>query len=500
MQKIPMQEVNASIYSRRIGRGPSRAKSSKISTGFLLSSCIWVIVCILFLAILIPPTTVEGLIIRGLLTVFPIVMLWVFFTAGSGNTGALVTLLIFILITTELSFRNRALSDTSIDAQNLFKAAIWGSGLLVALLNWRTLKNGLKQPSGYLMAALAIWFVVSATYSPIKLFSFGAAISFLSVVLFGIVVRQLIPEKLLLRAIIAVMGIMLFASLVLYLIAPDRVMAQMEGGSILRLAGLFGTPNSLGRIAALIVLLCVVAIRVDAIKIHSPLILAVGFSAIACLILSQSRTAAVALICAAAIVLLIERPLMLMVLATTASLALMIFLLSDIRIEDMALIFSRTGYVSEVTTMTGRTEIWSFFWNEIQKEPVLGYGYGSSKYLMPLLYRTFWGWTTTHAHNMWIQTLFSAGAIGFALLLAVFVTQLTYCHRSKDIASLAILSFVFIIGLAEANAVNGAPSVLTIFWSLWLVAKRPDSMTNSNALFHQPPTAEQSALSQRRAI
>ncbi len=399
-------KFHSTFPDRHAVRAPAIGKaSSSFSLGMLLLSCTWLVLCIFILALLIPPTSSEGLIIRFVVAVFPIVILWIYFSAGGGNTHALTTLLVFMLITTELSFRNRALSDTSVDPQNLFKAAIWGSGLLVALMNWRTLSKALREPAAYLMVILAIWFTISAAYSPIKMYSFGAGLSFLSVVLFGIVARSLISDKLLLVAIISAIGLMLCISLLLYVIAPDRVMAPMEGGTILRLAGLFGTPNSLGRIAALILLLCVVALRTRVLTLKSPLILVVSLAAVVCLILSQSRTAAVALTFAILIMLLIDRPARLLLVSAIIILLLLIFLFSDIRLTDVALLFSRTGYVSEVTTMTGRTEIWSFFWGEIQKSPVFGYGYGSSKYLMPLLYRTFWGWTTTHAHNMWIQTL-----------------------------------------------------------------------------------------------
>jgi O-antigen ligase len=264
----------------------------------------------------------------------------------------------------------------------------------------------------------------------------------------------------------------LWFSLALYVLVPSQAMSTQEGGKVLRLAAPFGTPNSLGRAAALVLLLCVVAVHGNTLRWQSLWVLVMGFAALACLTLSQSRTAAVALVGAVTIMLIIERPGRLLFAAVLALCGVLLLMLVDLNLAELAAKISRSGKVADVVTLTGRTAIWTFIWGEIEKSPIFGYGYSSTRYLLPLLYRTFWGWTPAHAHNMWLQTWFVAGLIGVSLLFAVLVAQFRYWRHTRDTASLGLLVFVFVMGLTEAGHLDGAPSILTVLWALLLVGRR----------------------------
>lgn len=448
-------------------------RSAAGSVGLLLTlSCAWVLLCFLLMVLLSPVATVEGLVFRLFFVLAPLTLLWVFYGAGRGGPKTMVALFLLVLFVTELSVRQRALSDTSLDGQNLAKMAVWGCGLLVALLNWRQLREAIREPAVMLLVLLTLWFVVSSVYSPIRVYSFGSAVAFLSVVLFGVVVRRVVPEAMLLRSAIALLTVMLLLGLVLYVLAPDRAMAEMEGGSIRRLAAPFGTPNSLGRVSALVILLAVLARMSGVLRWHSPLLLVAVAAALTCLYLSQSRTAMAALALALVILYLAGRPRRLLVAAILAALTALMVVVLRVDILDLLTLVSRTGYVSEVTTLTGRTDIWKFAWSQIVEEPMLGYGHASSKHIFPLLYRQYWGWTTTHAHNMWLQIWFTTGLVGVMLLASVFIAQFRYWLQTRDIGSLAVLVFVFVIGLAEAGHIAGAPSTLTAVWAVWLAGRR----------------------------
>src|SRR3990167_7200466 len=272
--------------------------SAKGVVAVIALTCAWVVLCFASLVLLIPVVSVEGLFIRVALVMAPVLLLWVFYFAGRASPAAMTALLIAILVVSGLSIRSRALSDTSLDPQNMVKLAIWGSGLLVALLNWRHLRAALHEPAVRWLVAMSVWAAFTAVYSPIRAYSFGSGIAFLSVLLFGVCLRRVVPDRLLLKGSIGALTPLLYVSLVMYVVAPQRAMALMEAGNILRLAAPFASPNSLGLVAAIVILLCAVGWQTGVFKWRSPWVLAAVPAALACMYLSQSRTAGVALVAA----------------------------------------------------------------------------------------------------------------------------------------------------------------------------------------------------------
>ncbi|MCZ2439690.1 MAG: O-antigen ligase family protein [Burkholderiales bacterium] len=439
----------------------------------LLASCAWLLLCVVFLLVLVPTQSGFVLALKMGVTIVPLLLLWGLYAAGAGGEKSIAALLVVILVITELSLRRRAFEDTSADPQNLVKMAVWGVGLLVALINWGTLRQALREPATALLALTTLWFAATAVYSPIPVYTLGAAIALLAVVLFGAVARRSVRESILLKAPAAALTVMLLVGLALYVVAPDRALAQTEGGTVLRLAAPFATPNQLGRAAALVVLLTVIGMARGHVRWRSFLVWLGIPAALACLVLSQSRTAGGALLAALLLVYGSKRPRRALAMAIVLAALGIVYSMLDIDLADLAALVSRTGHVSELTTLTGRTAIWAAVWQQILEQPLLGYGHAAGKVLIPQIYRTFWGWTATHAHNMWLQTWFTTGLVGVLLLLATLLAQLRYCLRTRDLGSLALLAFVFVAGMAEAGNLSGAPSVLTVMWALWLTGPAP---------------------------
>jgi O-antigen ligase len=471
-----------------------RTLSSNRTSNLLLTvfACIWLVLCLVFLVLLIPPNNAEGVVLRCLVAVSPIVLMWTFFSAGQGKVTALTALLLIILVVNDLSLRNRAYSDTSLDAQTLAKTALWGMGLLVALLNWQALRQALREPAAALLVVLCLWFIVTSAYSPIRAYSFGSSVALLSVVLFSAVVRQSVPDRTILIGAIAAIGVLLWFSLFLYVVAPGAAMAKQDGGQVLRLAAPFGTPNSLGRAAAVVLLLCAIAIRTNAMRWRSSLIILMGFAGVGCLVLAQSRTSIAALIGSIGLLLLLQRPRRLLIAGIIVVASSLLLMLIDVNPTELLALLARSGKSADVVTLTGRTELWSFVWGEIEKAPLLGYGYSSTRYLIPLLYKTFWGWTAAHAHNMWLQTWFVSGVVGVCLLFAVLVAQFRYYLRTRDVASLGLLAFVFVTGLTEAGQLDSAPSILTTLWAVFLVGRRTESVASPTSTKPLPISARPS--------
>lgn len=127
-------------------------------------------------------------------------------------------------------------------------------------------------------------------------------------------------------------------------------------------------------------------------------------------------------------------------------------------------------------TFTGRTDIWAFAWDQILQRPLVGHGFNG-----------FWGIgensAATHstsdliasilqAHNGYLDILLETGAVGFAIVLALFVTvalrgQRIFVQRpGLGLLILMLLAFSAFHNLFESTAARRFHPV----WIFLLVA------------------------------
>jgi O-antigen ligase len=82
------------------------------------------------------------------------------------------------------------------------------------------------------------------------------------------------------------------------------------------------------------------------------------------------------------------------------------------------------GLIGKEVTLTGRTDIWTGLTASIQQKPLLGYGYGVY-WLDPLgasyYVRLSLEWGVPSAHNGWLETWLSIGAVGVAAFGIFFI-------------------------------------------------------------------------------
>jgi exopolysaccharide production protein ExoQ len=129
--------------------------------------------------------------------------------------------------------------------------------------------------------------------------------------------------------------------------------------------------------------------------------------------------------------------------------------------------------VGRNSNMTGRSELWSYVWTAILKHPFLGYGYD-----------TFWaglgealevrmgvGWMAQRSDNGYLDFGLSLGAVGFVLLLCVFVwsfrnaiAYLSYEPQSFALWPITYMLFFVLHNLSESTllARGGLPDLLFI--------------------------------------
>ncbi|HOJ07524.1 MAG: O-antigen ligase family protein [Ignavibacteriota bacterium] len=113
------------------------------------------------------------------------------------------------------------------------------------------------------------------------------------------------------------------------------------------------------------------------------------------------------------------------------------------------------GYFGKDMTMSGRTDIWKFAWNDIEKRIFLGYGFatywimGSSR--LEVFASIFEGFKVNEAHNGYLEIMLQLGVVGFIFFLFLIIT---YAYRMLKLNNnLVILIFISIMTLNYTESV-----------------------------------------------
>jgi O-antigen ligase len=154
------------------------------------------------------------------------------------------------------------------------------------------------------------------------------------------------------------------------------------------------------------------------------------------------------------------------------------------------------GSFGKSTTLSGRTDVWTYAIDMIEKKPWLGYGYsgfwqgldGESAYVWRAS-----GWNPTHPHNGLLAIWLDLGLLGLSILVIGFfisvIKSLIVIRVTKEIEYLwpmTFFLFFILINLTETNLfspnsiiwilyVACASSVLTIPESEKTMIKSPTS-------------------------
>lgn len=388
------------------------------------------------------------------------------YSAARTRPWALAVFLAISVFVIEATFRRHEMSDRGFDGQTLLKLCIWGAALLIAFLATRNFFSSMFLGDIKWLTMFSLLGLVSITYSLAPAYTFGTGVAAISYCALAVCVAEHLSKRQILYSLLIGISVVLTLSLAMYVAGWG--MTAPEGKSIVRLAGITGSPNGLGRAASLVLLIVAVLVFGYRVPLYSwRCLLPIGL-ALPCLILSDSRTATIALLAAFGICAIRWRPVLGFIVAAGGSaVALLIFNL-DIPWEHLAKSLTRTGRFSEVTTLTGRTEIWYATWNAFLERPLLGYGFGTTKVLIPEVYRNYWGFTVTQAHNFFLQIAVTTGLVGLSLVLMALLRQtVAYFARPQPFPSL-VFAYLMIYGVTEAGPLAPGPNILTLFWALSL--------------------------------
>jgi O-antigen ligase len=221
-------------------------------------------------------------------------------------------------------------------------------------------------------------------------------------------------------------------------ISPMQAKDLTDPGTF-RFRGVTGSANTLGPIMGLGAIMAMMQYRLESRRsmrgFHAVMIVAF----VAALFVTNSRSSIIGFIVAMLATEVVIGSLgllgtmVLALMSATLGLAMAYPGLMESVMSGLASAFSRSGNVSELTTLTGRQDIWAACWKLFLDQPIWGYGLGSVRVVLPLAYSDVWGNTMSTAHNMLLESLISVGVAGTVPLLALIAvclrTLIVYFRR-----------------------------------------------------------------------
>lgn len=388
---------------------------------------------------------------------------WVALLACAGQGWAMLAVLVVLAFVNDALFRQRDPGEIGLDWQNALKFALWGLAWLIGICNlprtWPLLRGGaFVWMSLYLGYAL-----LSSFYSAAPLYSFSTAFGLTGMALFAAALAVSATEKQILLSFALSLFVFVLVGWVAYYAAPDigrSLFITSHGTVVERMCGLAGQPNALGAgIAVLLALVCLLWVRGH---IGVLAVAVLGGGGLFTLLVADSRTALLGLIIGIAAITL-RRSIWLYGPAILGGCVLALGGLS-IQLRDLMSLsggLSRSGDATELFTLTGRTEIWEFAWDKILLNPWIGYGYNSSKFILPQ-FDGLPGLKVDEAHNMLLQNLLAVGVVGTIPLIGFLLTCLADYVRAPD-ARRDIFTFIILVwGITVAGAFGSTPTTMSL--------------------------------------
>lgn len=218
-------------------------------------------------------------------------------------------------------------------------------------------------------------------------------------------------------------------SLLYFAVAPQQA-RDFQDLSTYRLRGITGTANSLGPLMAVGCILALMMLRTETVKwarrFHAVMLLLF----VSLLVLTNSRSSILGLIVAYAVSRVLGGgwgPIRFLLAAIASAVAALVMFypgLQELVLSLAAELFSRSGNVQELTSLTGRKAIWEASWRLIGEAPWFGYGLSSVMIILPKAHADQWGNTVATAHNSLLESLLTVGWLGTLLLFGVAVNCL----------------------------------------------------------------------------
>jgi exopolysaccharide production protein ExoQ len=370
-----------------------------------------------------------------------------------------VSLLFLVFFLIDSSFRLRDFDDKEVDFQVIIKILIMAASFVVGSI-YLLHQNFYKKY--YIYIAFFVYIFATSLWSINPLYTLSVGLSYVSYFIFITFFINYYGIRLFVSTVSSSLFLFFIVSYVLYIFVPDlgRYVLWIDDiyAPTWRMSGLTTSANNFARICAFYIFILLffkdVLKGIYSAKVYHFQIL-LAFLGLA---LSGSRTTWVLVSLVFLIYFLAksEAKSRLVSIAIILVFSLILLFLSPYLIDFI----SRDGG-GDLTSFTGRTFIWDAAEYFIEKEPIFGYGFGSSIYLLPEFSDSL-GFAPPHAHNMYLQLLISGGYIGLSLFLLLIITCFSCCFIKRDLFSAMCLIFIMLMGFFESGAISLTSNMLTL--------------------------------------
>lgn len=368
-------------------------------------------------------------------------------------------------------------AEVGLDVQVLGKLGLIGVGALYGFCGlltrrgvWRML---LSFPIVWLLIIVAFYFAaIPTSISPPN--SLVSSCSIVAILLMMLTALDHLGVMNTIKAIFLGTAMFIIGSWIFFIAIPDIGIFPEpigDGEFIYRMSGL-AHPNTLGQYSGLTFVLC--TILYFSYRQRSAFMLLVGVLALGALINSLSRTSLMASVMALAVgyrhIFIKKEHLTKYMLAFTLVLVgiLMVSTQVDLgqAISSKLGLLSKSGGAEELTTATGRSEIWAYAIYLIQQQPLTGYGAATQKYFLID--------HSLYTHNMVLNIAFSGGIFaGLAGLLMILGRLRTLFFKGHPLVD-SLLVFLVINGLFENvifSILAGLPTMVWVIVLAWPLLK-----------------------------
>ncbi|MBX3548938.1 MAG: O-antigen ligase family protein [Xanthobacteraceae bacterium] len=365
-------------------------------------------------------------------------------------------------------FRIRGYQDKDVDFQVILKIAVWATVAGVAALHARRWLESMLTPFNLPCMLFLIWLFATALVSPNPTYTFVSAFTVFACVIFCAYVFSMFEPLEVFTTIVLAIVAFCFISIIVYFAIPEfgRYVYWLNEEKFVsgRLAGIAGSANNMALIAAF----ALVVIGLYAREFHRMHWSFVPLATIICgaaLVMTNSRTPlAMTLLIVFMTYVLTWRRLHIALLLVSLGLVAASILLpySD---EILLKVVSRSGGADELTSLTGRTEIWHTVLKLVEQRPWTGYGYGSSVFVLPE-YANSIGFATSHAHNLALQLLLTTGWTGLILFILTVAGVSARAILHGDRVMFAMLAFVLLNGVTESSGFTTLANICTLAFAI----------------------------------
>jgi O-antigen ligase len=391
--------------------------------------------------------------------------------AAVGKPWAVICVFAALMFLTNGNFRLRPEGDTGLDWQGALKFALWTICGLIGATQMPSPSRILSSPGAALWLCYIAVALLSAFYAPNPVFSFGYSISLLSLYVFNLALVCRVTEAQILWTTTISLAFFLAACWPVYWFVPEmgRFDDPTVNGFVTRMCGIAGQPVNLGTVCAVYLGAVFLLVWKRGCGIFAAIPLAA--LGVATLAATHSRTAELGL-GAAILAVVFSRSTWLLALVGAGGAAAVAWASAlTVQLSSLSEQFSRSGSADELTTLTGRTQVWDYTWQKILESPFLGWGYNSSKVVLGEYVGFDASLRVDNAHNMLLQNLLSVGFIGTLPLAGLLLKLIVDTVRGRrDPLGVLFLTVVFISGITDPSAVGTTPTVLTIMFmmaSIW---------------------------------